>query len=336
MFTAYQAEGIRPLVANSPLMSQSTVVMAARFSARGDRDRYRGSSPGRYGRDELGRGSSGLRRGCPDDAELPGHHAGLGAEPGRVPGSVRHAWTVLARRRRAAGALSSAGEAPEAAAGALVAATTGRAVHNDQDEGKLTGVYRSHLRRVAHKHCWRRRRCCRTCRREASIGCHSTTKENTLPRTHRLRRTRDGRVGLLVRSWPIPQGDKNMTNTTAVRKEAAYHGVLAEDDYGYAQVIKIGNTIHVSGQLSQDDKGLKDVPARSMTAGGKPADFSMMAEQMRVTMPTLQRSWAHLGSHPRPRSEEMPMSSMSMRRLQSRQKGALALRQVLQPQWPAI
>jgi enamine deaminase RidA (YjgF/YER057c/UK114 family) len=42
-----------------------------------------------------------------------------------------------------------------------------------------------------------------------------------------------------------------MTNTTAANgKQAAYFGVPAEDDYGYAQAIKIGNTIHVSGQLS--------------------------------------------------------------------------------------
>jgi hypothetical protein len=42
-----------------------------------------------------------------------------------------------------------------------------------------------------------------------------------------------------------------MTNTTAAngKEAAAYHGVPAEDDYGYAQAIKIGNTIHVSGQL---------------------------------------------------------------------------------------
>jgi len=41
-------------------------------------------------------------------------------------------------------------------------------------------------------------------------------------------------------SRPIQQGDKNMTNTTAANgKEAAYHGVPAEDDYGYAQAIKI-------------------------------------------------------------------------------------------------
>ena len=74
-----------------------------------------------------------------------------------------------------------------------------------------------------------------------------------------------------------------MTNTTAANgKEAAYHGVPAEDDYGYAQAIKIGNTIHVSGQLSYDDKGAMIAPA-ALDESGKAADFSMMAEQMRVT-----------------------------------------------------
>src|SRR3982751_6186774 len=63
-------------------------------------------------------------------------------------------------------------------------------------------------------------------------------------------------------SRSMQQGDKNMTNTTAANgKEAAYHGVPAEDDYGYAQAIKIGNTIHVSGQLSQDDRGAMIAPA---------------------------------------------------------------------------
>jgi hypothetical protein len=39
---------------------------------------------------------------------------------------------------------------------------------------------------------------------------------------------------------------KNMTNTTAKNvKEAAYHGVPAEDEYGYAQAIKIGNSIYM-------------------------------------------------------------------------------------------
>jgi enamine deaminase RidA (YjgF/YER057c/UK114 family) len=61
-------------------------------------------------------------------------------------------------------------------------------------------------------------------------------------------------------------------------RELAYHGVPAEDDYGYAQAIKIGNMIYVSGQLSHDDKGGMIAPA-ALDETGKPADFSMMAEQ---------------------------------------------------------
>jgi len=73
-----------------------------------------------------------------------------------------------------------------------------------------------------------------------------------------------------------------MTSATAANnKEAAYHGVPAEDAYGYAQAIKIGNMIYVSGQLSHDDKGGMVAPA-ALDETGKPADFSMMAEQMRV------------------------------------------------------
>ena len=65
-----------------------------------------------------------------------------------------------------------------------------------------------------------------------------------------------------------------MTNMTAANgKEAAYFGVPAEIDYGYAQAIKIGDTIHVSGQLSQDDKGTLIAPA-ALDESGKPADFS--------------------------------------------------------------
>ncbi|MDQ8727631.1 Rid family hydrolase [Bradyrhizobium sp. LHD-71] len=74
-----------------------------------------------------------------------------------------------------------------------------------------------------------------------------------------------------------------MTNiSTTNGKEAAYHGVPAEDLYGYAQAIKIGNTIHVAGQLSHDDKGTMVAPA-TLDVFGKPVEFSMMEEQMRVT-----------------------------------------------------
>jgi enamine deaminase RidA (YjgF/YER057c/UK114 family) len=91
-------------------------------------------------------------------------------------------------------------------------------------------------------------------------------------------------------------GDSNMTNTTAANgKEAFYFGVPWEDAYGYAQAIKVGDTIHVSGQLSHDEKGNLIAPA-SLDESGKPADFSMMAEQMRVTYANAEKILAHFGA----------------------------------------
>jgi enamine deaminase RidA (YjgF/YER057c/UK114 family) len=87
-----------------------------------------------------------------------------------------------------------------------------------------------------------------------------------------------------------------MTSSTAANgKEAAYFGVPWEDAYGYAQAIKIGNTIHVSGQLSHDEKGNLIAPA-SLDESGKPADFSMMAEQMRATYANAARILAPFGA----------------------------------------
>ena len=63
-------------------------------------------------------------------------------------------------------------------------------------------------------------------------------------------------------------------------KEAEYFGVPWEDAYGYAQTIKVGDTVHVSGQLSHDENLI--APA-SLDESGKPAEFSMMEQQMRAT-----------------------------------------------------
>ena len=58
-------------------------------------------------------------------------------------------------------------------------------------------------------------------------------------------------------------------NAAAVNgKEAAYFGVPWEDAYGYAQAIKVGDTIHVSGQLSHDEKENLIAPA-SLDESGK-------------------------------------------------------------------
>ncbi|SDC92236.1 Enamine deaminase RidA, house cleaning of reactive enamine intermediates, YjgF/YER057c/UK114 family [Cupriavidus sp. YR651] len=87
-----------------------------------------------------------------------------------------------------------------------------------------------------------------------------------------------------------------MTITTATNgKEVAYHGVPAEDDYGYAQAIKIGNTIYVSGQLSHDDKGRMIAPA-ALDETGRPVDFSTMEAQMRVTYANAEKLLAQFGA----------------------------------------
>ena len=75
----------------------------------------------------------------------------------------------------------------------------------------------------------------------------------------------------------------NDVNAAAVNgKEAAYFGVPWEDAYGYAQAIKVGDTIHVSCQLSHDETGNLIAPA-SLDESGKPAEFSMMEQQTRAT-----------------------------------------------------
>ena len=87
-----------------------------------------------------------------------------------------------------------------------------------------------------------------------------------------------------------------MSNTkTTNGKEAAYFGVPWEDAFGYAQAIKVGDTIYVSGQLSHDEKGNLIAPA-SLDESGKPAEFSMMEEQMRTTYANAVKLLARFGA----------------------------------------
>src|SRR5215471_9461371 len=88
----------------------------------------------------------------------------------------------------------------------------------------------------------------------------------------------------------------NDVNAAAVNgKEAAYFGVRWEDAYGYAQAIKVGDTIHVSGQLSHDEKGNLIAPA-SLDESGKPTEFSMMEQQMRATYANAVKLLARFGA----------------------------------------
>jgi enamine deaminase RidA (YjgF/YER057c/UK114 family) len=61
-----------------------------------------------------------------------------------------------------------------------------------------------------------------------------------------------------------------------VTKEVANLGMPWEEQYGYAQAVKVGDTIYVSGQLSHDDDGNVVAPAPLDQAG----DHGNMGRQM--------------------------------------------------------
>ena len=65
-------------------------------------------------------------------------------------------------------------------------------------------------------------------------------------------------------------------------KDARGLGMPWEDLYGYAQAIRVGDTIYVSGQLSHDDEGNIVGPA-PLNEKGEILDHSNMETQMRQT-----------------------------------------------------
>jgi enamine deaminase RidA (YjgF/YER057c/UK114 family) len=71
----------------------------------------------------------------------------------------------------------------------------------------------------------------------------------------------------------------------AIRKETKGFGVPWEDTYGYAQAVKVGDTIYVSGQLSHDAEG--------NLVGVEPPD---MAAQMRQTYANAGKILASFGA----------------------------------------
>jgi enamine deaminase RidA (YjgF/YER057c/UK114 family) len=115
----------------------------------------------------------------------------------------------------------------------------------------------------------------------------------------------------------------NDVNAAAVDdKEAEYFGVPWEDAYGYAQAIKVGDTIHVFGQLSHEEKVHLIAPA-SLDDSGKPAEFSMMEQQMRATHANAVKLLARFGATLNNVVEEtLSRSSMSTPHLPPRERCA--------------
>jgi len=65
-------------------------------------------------------------------------------------------------------------------------------------------------------------------------------------------------------------------------KDVKAFGMPWEDQYGYAQAVKVDDTIYITGQLSHDEKGNMVAPA-ALDDGGRIRDHSNMEAQMRQT-----------------------------------------------------
>jgi len=83
--------------------------------------------------------------------------------------------------------------------------------------------------------------------------------------------------------------------TEAEGRQTAYHGVPWEDAYGYAQAVRVGDTIHVSGQLAHDVQGNLIAPA-PLGEDGQLRDASNMADQMRATYANASRLLAQFSA----------------------------------------
>jgi enamine deaminase RidA (YjgF/YER057c/UK114 family) len=80
-----------------------------------------------------------------------------------------------------------------------------------------------------------------------------------------------------------------------VAKEAANLGMPWEEQYGYAQAVKVGDTIYMSGQLSHDDQGNMVAPA-PLDAAGKIADHGNMGAQMAQSYVNIEKVLANYGA----------------------------------------
>jgi enamine deaminase RidA (YjgF/YER057c/UK114 family) len=77
----------------------------------------------------------------------------------------------------------------------------------------------------------------------------------------------------------LAQGQAAHAQPGKLEKEVVHLGMPWEAQYGYAQAVKVGDTVWVSGQLSHDDAGNMVAPA-PLDAAGRIADHGNMRPQM--------------------------------------------------------
>jgi enamine deaminase RidA (YjgF/YER057c/UK114 family) len=81
----------------------------------------------------------------------------------------------------------------------------------------------------------------------------------------------------------------------ALLKDVKGFGMPWEEQYGYAQAVKVDDTIYVSGQLSHDDQGNIVGPA-PLDDSGRIRDHSNMETQMRQTYANAKKILSQFGA----------------------------------------
>jgi enamine deaminase RidA (YjgF/YER057c/UK114 family) len=81
----------------------------------------------------------------------------------------------------------------------------------------------------------------------------------------------------------------------ALLKDVKGFGMPWEEQYGYAQAVKVDDTIYISGQLSHDDQGNIVGPA-PLDDSGRIRDHSNMETQMRQTYANAKKILSQFGA----------------------------------------
>jgi enamine deaminase RidA (YjgF/YER057c/UK114 family) len=93
------------------------------------------------------------------------------------------------------------------------------------------------------------------------------------------RRTVLAAAGVGVAAATLAQGQPAHTQTGKLDKEVVNLGMPWEEQYGYAQAVKVGDMVWISGQLSHDEAGNMVAPA-PLDQAGKITDHGNMRPQM--------------------------------------------------------
>ena len=81
----------------------------------------------------------------------------------------------------------------------------------------------------------------------------------------------------------------------ALLKDVKGFGLPWEESYGFAQAVKVGDTIYVSGQLGLDDQGNMVGPP-PLDDSGRIRDYSNMGTQMRQTYANAKKILSQFGA----------------------------------------